>query len=127
MSQTDPRGLAPNVKNASCTKLDLEQCDAKCGSRAQVEACYVQNIPRVKRYDPVTGQKDVEIERKVNCACKEENQCERSLIDRLKDLLIPPQGYDPVLDRPIPASPGGSDMSPARWWVTPPIRIFPVP
>ena len=75
LSHSDPTGLAPNVKNASCTKLDLQVCDAKCGSREKVEACYVQNIPRWKKYDPLTGQKDVEMERKVNCACKEEPSC----------------------------------------------------
>lgn len=75
LSHSDPTGLAPNVKNASCTKLDLQVCDAKCGSREKVEACYVQNIPRWKKYDPITGQKDVDMERKVNCACKEESSC----------------------------------------------------
>ncbi|MBV7544394.1 RHS repeat-associated core domain-containing protein, partial [Acidovorax sp. sic0104] len=72
LSQADPTGLAPNVKRASCTKLDLQVCDAKCGSREKVQACYVQNIPRWKKYDPVTGQKDVDMERQVNCACKDE-------------------------------------------------------
>lgn len=125
---TDPEGLAPNVKKASCTKLDLEQCDRKCGSRAKVEACYVQNVPRIKRYDPVTGQKDVEIERKVNCACKDEDQCapERSWFDRFRDAMVPPRVYDPASDRFVPASPNSPNMTPAPWWSTPP-RVLPIP
>jgi RHS repeat-associated protein len=128
IGQTDPTGMASNGKNASCTKADLQVCDAKCGSRGKVEACYVQNVPRWKGYDPVTGKKDVEIQRIVNCACKEENSCppERSLLDRLKDALSPPQVYDPLQDRMVPAAPGYPGMTPAPWGRMPP-RFLPVP
>lgn len=125
---TDPTGRAPNSKNASCTKADLQVCDAKCGSRGQVEACYVQNVPRWKGYDSVTGKKDVEIQRIVNCACKEEKTCspERSVLDRLKDALAPPQVYDPLQDRMVPANPSSPGMTPAPWWSVSP-QFMPAP
>ncbi|WAC72430.1 hypothetical protein OU995_23210 [Roseateles sp. SL47] len=126
LSLIDIKGLAPNSKNASCTKLDLQVCSAKCGTSENVDACYVQNVVRTKEYDPVTGQKNVEIERIINCACKEEKNCppERSWFDRLKDMMSPPQSYDPRLERPVPPN----EASPAHnpiWVPFRPIRVFP--